>query len=158
MRTINLTKNLVTIVDDEDYLLFNNYKWYASGRVNIYAVRDILINGKKKSIRLHREILSVKTTNFIVDHINGNTLDNRKSNLRICLQKENMRNQKRKSTNTSGFKGVSYRKRDNTWRARIMLDYKEVSLGTFKTKKSAAKAYNDAALKLHGKFAKLNEV
>jgi hypothetical protein len=93
-----------------------------------------------------------------VDHINGNTLDNRKFNLRICTAAENTKNTKLKSSNTSGYKGVAWHTGTNKWRAYIVLDNRQKHLGLFKTKEEAALSYNEAALKYHKSFARLNNI
>jgi len=159
-KIINLTKNMIAIVDEEDYEWLNQYKWcVAKGSDNkCYAVRRNK-NLKPNKIRMHREIMNLQHDNNLeVDHINGDTLDNRKSNLRICIHKDNLRNRKIQSNNTSGFNGVSFTKRENKWRSYIVIDQKQKSLGSFDSKEEAAKAYNEAAKKYFGEFAKLNIV
>ncbi len=93
-----------------------------------------------------------------VDHINGNPLDNRRENLRICENAENNRNKGLTKASTSGYKGVSLYKRSGTWRAYIVTNYKQKHLGTFDNPIDAAKAYNVAAIKFHGEFARLNDI
>ena len=159
-RIINLTKNMVTIVDEEDYEWLNQYKWcIGKGSGNkCYAVRRNK-NLKPNKVRMHREIMNLQHANNLeVDHINGDTLDNRKSNLRICTHKDNTRNKKIQSNNTSGFNGVSFTGRENKWRSYIVIDQKQKSLGYFNSKEEAAKAYNEAAKKYFGEFAKLNTI
>ena len=90
-----------------------------------------------------------------IDHRNRNGLINLKANLRLCTNAENGRNRKKNRNNTSGYKGV-FKFRDR-WLARIGVDMKSVHLGVFKDKKEAALAYNEAAIKYHGKFALINE-
>jgi hypothetical protein len=92
----------------------------------------------------------------MVDHINRNTLDNRKSNLRICSHSENRCNTGPNKTNQTGYKGVSYCKRDNKYFAMIKKDGKSFCVGEYKDPKDAAIAYNLAAKNLHGEFAYLN--
>lgn len=96
---------------------------------------------------------------MVVDHINGNTLDNRRCNLRVCTHAENARNNTLIKTTTTGYKGVHCAKANGSkkpWRSRIKYNYKEIQLGTFDTKQEAAEAYDIAALKYFGEFAKLN--
>jgi len=103
-----------------------------------------------KLVRMHRIIAGANHKDEIVDHINGNTLDNRRSNLRICSNAENGRNRGKNSNNSSGFKGV-FLKRDK-WAAQIKHNGKSIHLGTFKTPEEAHLAYQRAANKLHGRF------
>jgi hypothetical protein len=151
MKTVKLTQNKRAIVDDEDFYFINQYKWHFNGR---YAVRNNPPRGSKL-IRMHR-IIADAPDGVEVDHINGDRLDNRKSNLRLCNHSENGKNISISKINTSGYKGVS--KNGNCWRARIRVDGKLISLGYFREKTDAAMAYNHAAKKYFGEFAKLNEI
>jgi hypothetical protein len=134
-------------IDEEDYDLVNQYKWHLTPS-------GYIMNGKEL---IHRVIMSAKK-GFDVDHIDGNPLNNKKENLRICSHGENCRNQKKSKNNTSGYKGVSWRKDAKKYRAYIMKDQKEIHLGYFNSKKEAAKIYNIAALQYFGPFAKLNKI
>lgn len=114
--------------------------------------------GKHVTLRMHR-IITNAPQDKQVDHINGNPLDNRKCNLRVCTQKENSRNrEKRKEKTSSIYKGVCFHKRKHKWQASITLDGKLIHLGYFKTQNEAALIYNEAAKKYHGEFAKFNKV
>ena len=93
----------------------------------------------------------------IVDHINGNGLDNRLENLRLCSNSENSRNMRR-GRGASNFKGVSWFERDNCWRSYIVMLGRQLHLGYFDSEAEAARAYDIAAAKLFGEFAKLNGV
>lgn len=153
MKTITLSRGKFAIVDDEDFDRVSKYKWYCS--YYGYAVRTVRQkNGKRGMIWLHKFVLKTKS---IVDHINGDPLDNRKSNLRKCSNRENTRNTKVRKNSQTGFKGVSWHKQIKKYRAFIKVNYKQIHLGTFNCKIEAAKAYNKAAIKYHGDFAKLNE-
>lgn len=156
MKRIKLTQNKFTIVDDSDYEWLNQYKWYFSQqRGSGYSHRTPFINGKKKMVSMHRFILGVEN-NMEVDHINGNGLDNRRSNLRISTHQQNICNQKLRFDNTSGYKGVSLDKRYRKWKSFIYTKNKQHGLGYYSNIKEAAKAYNQAALKYFGEFARLN--
>lgn len=154
MKTIPLTKCYFTKVDDEDYEKFAIYRWYALDTNNaIRATRVIYISGKAKRLWLSREILGI-TGNKWVDHINGDTLDNRKNNLRICTPSENAMNKKKPKTNTSGYKGVrKSNRKNNPWRAQIKVNNKSIHLGNYKTKKEAYEAYKKSAKKYFKEFA-----
>lgn len=96
-----------------------------------------------------------------VDHVNGDKLDNRKCNLRVCTHKQNLRNQKKHRNGAASYKGVSGRATASgrvRYRATITVDYRQLCLGTFATELEAAVAYNAAALEHHGEFARLNEL
>jgi len=97
----------------------------------------------------------------VVDHINGDSLDCRRANMRICTNVENVRNSRKRSDNTSGYKGVSIDKETRLkkrWRAYINYKGKRMCLGRHMTKEDAAKAYNVAAKKYFGEFARLNVI
>jgi len=156
-KIIALTRGFEAIVDDEDYdMLIAMGKWCTNGnRGNIYAVRNEKRNGKKIIIGMHRIIMN-EPNGLCIDHINGDALDNRKSNLRICSHAENIRNGKKGKNCSSSYKGVGWFKLRKKWRARIMIDYKDKHLGLFSNEIDAAKAYDEAARELHGEFARLN--
>lgn len=115
--------------------------------------------GSKRAVALHRFILekSGENARLYADHINRNSLDNRRSNLRLCSPSENARNTKLASNNTSGAKGVT-RTAAGTWRARIWKDRKEIHIGAFATFEEARAAYDEEARRLHGDFASPNSV
>jgi len=151
MNRILLKSGQEVYIDEEDYSFLSKFNWYNNGKG--YALTSI--NGKV--IRMHR-LLTNCDKNQEVDHINGNTLDNRKNNLRVCSHKENSRNVKIPSHNTTGYKGVSFNKRKNKYRAYIKYNQKQIHLGYFTDKLQAALSYNEKAIELFGEFAKLNEV
>jgi HNH endonuclease/AP2 domain len=154
MKEIPLSDGSVALVDDDDYEWASQFSWSANG--NGYAVRGVHIGNRKyRKIYLHREIIGAKKGQK-VDHINGNKLDNRKENLRLATPAQNAMNIGLRRNNTSGLKGVRFEERRDKWRAEIKVNYKNVFLGYFDNKFDAAKAYNDAAIKYHGEFARLN--
>ncbi len=154
MKKILLTKGKYTIVDDEDFDYLNQSNWYASESHDMYRAKGYM-NGK--SIYMHRIIMKLKNDQFC-DHKNGDPLDNRKENLRICSQAENQRNKKINIKNTSGFKGVVWIKDRKKWEVRIRRNYKNIFIGYFNDIIDAAIAYNHAAKKYHGEFASLNKI
>ena len=146
MRIINLTKGLSTKVDDADYEWLSKYKWYAHGSRNIfYAQRGISVQGKMKIVFMHREIMQTPE-GMQCDHINNDSLDNQKSNLRNCLYTQNAKN--RKNQGKSIYHGVSIRKNDIV--AQIQCDGKKEHIGCFKTEEDAAHAYDQRAKELFG--------
>lgn len=159
MKQIELTKGFFALVDDEDFEYLNSVSWYAKcGDQTVYARRDKQKDNKKTKFWMHREILKLKDKSLTVDHIDGNGLNNQKSNLRICTISENSKNMSMHKDNKSGYKGVSFMKTHKLWIAQLTVNYKRVLFSYHKTKEDAAKAYNEAAIKYHGKFAKLNYV
>lgn len=154
MIEIPLTQGQVALIDDEDFELVSKYVWYAQNCKGIwYARTNISSNNKKRSsILMHRLII---TTQQLVDHKNGNGLDNRRENLRVCTKAQNKMNQKNKLPNASSkYKGVS--KQKNFWKARITVDGQETYLGHFSSEVEAAKEYDRVAKKCFGEFASLN--
>ncbi len=151
--------NIFALVDDEDYERINKYKWHTRKIHNVlYVSRTIYIKGfKPLRIDMHREIMRY-VGDKVIDHINHNGLDNTKGNLRICTQHQNVMNKRIQSNNTSGYKGVWYRKDRGKWKAEIWLHGKKISLGHHTNKKAAAIKYNEAAIKLYGEYACLNEI
>lgn len=148
--SIHLTQQRSTIVDRVDFTYLMQWKWYFH---NGYAVRQAGGRKNKKMILMHRVIMQTPRT-MITDHINGDKLDNRRCNLRLCTRKQNQQNQKIVRGGTSKFKGVRWSKRENKWIAKI----EQKHLGCFLLETDAALAYNAAAIKYFGEFARLNEV
>jgi len=148
MKEIQLTKGKVVVVDDDDYEWLNRWKWHYNGR---YAVRW----EGKKNIYMHREIM--KTPGGMeTDHINRDSLNNCRSNLRICTHAENIQNRNKQSNNTSGYNGVYWHKKAKKWVAGIRINQVRIYLGVYSIKEDAAKTYDQAARKLFGEFAKTN--
>ena len=159
MKRIPLTQGKFTIVDDEDYEELVKHKWYAQKRGNLYyAERGVYEKKTRKRhlVRMSHQVLGV-LPGIVIDHINGNPLDNRKSNLRICTLGENARNA-RKTRGTSKYKGVRWYKPLRKWRAQIWHNNKSIHLGYFTNEQEAAKIYNKKAKELFGEFARLNDV
>lgn len=154
MKEIELTRGCVALVDDEDFEWLNEWAWAIT--YNSYAKRDCSINGRRFTVLMHRQIL--KAPNGIeVDHINGNRLDNRKSNLRLATFSENQRNSKCQKNNKLGIKGVFWKRAKNRFIAYITPPLqKQIWLGSFKTAQEAKEAYCRAAKELHGEFANLS--
>lgn len=161
MKTISLTQGKVVIVDDENYESLNCFKWHVlKGANTYYAIRnDRGSDFKKKSILMHRIILNAPD-GVLTDHRNGDGLDNRKLNLRLCTHAENIRHQGLNRRNTSGFKGVIFRKSSTqkAYDAKIKVNNKWIHLGCYRTAKQAAQAYDLAALKYHEGFALTNQM
>ncbi len=157
--TLQDTKECQVLIDYEDLFWLQQWKWYSSKRG--YARRNAVGTADTSSTLMQRVILEFHgkdLTGLDVDHINGNPLDNRKSNLRVTTHQQNGFNRKISKNNTSGYKGVSFDKRRNKYVANIKVNYKIIYLGGYETAKEAAIAYNEAA-KIHfGEYAKLNDI
>jgi len=158
-RRIRLTQGKYAIVDPDDYARLSRYKWHAAkGGHSFYAMRGQWSGKLKKrlTIMMHREIIDVPD-GFVPDHINHNSLDNRKANLRLATPADNARNARYPKINTSSkYRGVWYNKQTKKWRATILVNRKRKQIGCFSDEVAAAKAYDCAARKFHGDFAVLN--
>jgi hypothetical protein len=148
-----LTKNRVAVIDAEDIALVAGYNWCARQKTRtVYAVRTDYSGEKQSTVALHSHILPPRD-GYVVDHIDGDGLNNRRSNLRYATVAENRRNSRAAKRNKSGFKGVRASPTGRWWAA-ITWDGKRQHLGTFDTAEEAAEAYRDAAKRLHGEFAR----
>jgi hypothetical protein len=149
IRFIPLTQGKVAIVDAADYQWLSMYKWHAAKYQNgFYA------GTKTRRIYMHRLIMNAPPDK-VVDHIDHNGLNNRRSNLRICSLAENLCNS-RPSKKTSRYKGVHWCKESRIWKSVIKFKGKKQNLGRFDNEIDAASAYDKAAAKLFGQFAYLN--
>lgn len=159
MLKIALTQNQFALVDDADFKWLNQFKWYALKSCDThYACRKAYIDGKKRMIAMHRIILGLTFADGKhTDHIDGDGLNNSRSNLRVCTRQENGFNQRpQRRITSSRFKGVSWIKREERWQAYIKYEGECKFLGYFDDEIDAAKAYDRNAQRLFGEFARLN--
>ncbi|MCJ7778441.1 MAG: HNH endonuclease [Sedimentisphaerales bacterium] len=157
-RKIYLGEGEWTILDQRDYYRLSKFKWYITGNdKKFYAVRNIKIGRTRTNmISMHREIMNAPK-GVLVDHRNSDPLDNRRTNLRFATQSQNLCNSRRNKENcTSKFRGVSWNKRKKRWRADLQYKGKCVFSRLFTSEIEAAHAYDKAAKKYHGEFARLN--
>ncbi|MCC7212521.1 MAG: HNH endonuclease [Candidatus Brocadia sp.] len=159
-KVIELTRNQATIVDDEDFEILSKFNWYArkrkSGKYD--AVRKITLNGKQICLSMPRQLLPA-CEGLEVDHINRNTLDNRKSNLRIVTRSQNLKNRDKNKNNKSGKKGVCLIENGRKCRVQIRVNGKKIHLGIFPIEQieQAANAYRKAELQYFGEYARQSE-
>jgi hypothetical protein len=159
-RRICLGDGLFTIVDPDIYYAIGRFKWSACGRNDdsLYVARILKKTefGRIKYAYLHREIMN-PPKGLLVDHRNGDSLDNRRANLRLATHSQNIHNRRKIKTKTASiYIGVFFDKRMDKWGAKIRFQNKRIYLGSFKSEIDAAKAYDAAAKKHHGDFARLN--
>ena len=159
MRKILLSnKKDVVMVDDNEFERLSRHKWNMKKSLYMnYAQTHVKKGGKTMSLFIHRLIMNAESGQEI-DHINGDGLDNRKENLRFCTKSQNQMNKRRQKNAGSKYRGVSWDKQYNKWRALIGWKGKIISLGRFDDIDDAAKAYNAKALGLAGEFATLNTI
>lgn len=152
MKEIALTRGYVALVDDDQYERIAACKWYAAVQPNyVYAARC----SNKRIVWMHRVILDARLGEN-VDHVDGDGLNNQRSNLRLATRSQNQQNQRKKSPASSRFKGVSWNKGNRKWESNIQHHHVRSHLGSFTSEVDAAKAYDSMAYRLFGEFAKLN--
>lgn len=156
MKIIELTQGKVSLIDDDDFHLVGQYKWFTRNvQDKFYAARNVKLNGRWTCEYMHSVIMG----SLGVDHIDGNSLNNQRSNLRLSTQRDNVRNKGMSINNTSGYKGVCFDKgRKTPWLAQITVNYKKIHLGYFETPELAAGAYDKAATEFFGEFARTNQM
>jgi hypothetical protein len=156
-RKITLNDGKYTIVDAGDYYILNSYDWYArknqSGVYYAYRFND---SGEGPKIEAMHRVIMGSPKGKLIDHRNGVGLDNRRENLRQATRIENCCNKKKPKNTSSKYMGVYYAKDTGKWRAKIKHNKKTFHLGRFVNEIDAAKAYDQAALKYHKEFARLN--
>jgi hypothetical protein len=156
-KEIQLTRGAVALVDDADYEWLSAWNWRLITTPKLYAGRSGPRSASKRETILMHRLIAAAPAGYDVDHINGDRLDNRRANLRICLHAENQRNmQARSDKRTSLFKGVNWASDRGKWRSRLVLNGQEVFDKYFDSEEDAARARDDAAILHHGQFARLN--
>ena len=156
MKIIKLSNGLETLIDDTDVVELSRFRWrHNKNQSNIYAIRCGK-RGEPLDVQMHRQIMNPPKA-LLVDHIDGNGLNNQRNNLRIVTRSQNLWNSRKLcKTTSSKYKGVSWAKWPEKWQASIRKHGKQKSLGAFVDEIEAAKAYDKAALELFGEFALIN--
>jgi hypothetical protein len=157
--TIPLTRGHVAIIDEADREIVSPYKWHASVHDQriIYAATHAKTRKLGNSHTTMHRMIAGSPQGMFVDHIDGNTLNNSRSNLRVCTPAENARNRRVKMQNASSrFKGVYFCKFVKKWTAHVTRDGKHIRIGFFATDTEAALAYDAASIQVYGKFAATN--
>ena len=149
MKNIELTQGKRAIVDNDMFNYLNQFKWYTAKSYDgnlFYAQKKVRVKGKQRTTRMHNVICGTPLYKKQTDHINGNSLDNRRKNLRIVTCRENSSNQKRKreGKTSSRYVGVYLHKPTNRWVPRIKFKGKYICLGYSKDEKTASEAYQTA--------------
>lgn len=155
---VPLSKGLHSLIDSCDIPYVGQWNWRAEvhpGRIYARRIKSRHEDGDASAIRLHRDIIGAPRA-YLVDHKNGNPLDNRRSNLRLASHQQNRHNSSISCVNKTGVKGISKTK-SGKWVSRIKIKDKEIHLGTFTYKSEAGDAYARASKAHHGEFARLTE-
>ena len=151
---VPLTKGYEAIIDAADSPLVARWNWHASTSAwNVYAHRTSYDTATRQRVCMHRVIMG-EPIGLEIDHIDGDGLNNRRSNLRAATHSENMRNRTQQKNNTSGFKRVCWHKQARKWTAAIKVNGRQKHLGMFDKAEDAHAAYCAAAANLHGEFAR----
>lgn len=152
-KTLVLRNGDLVKIDEEDYENFSKSNWFLSGN---YVLRYLKSDDGLILQRMHRLVVGAKMSDLVVDHINGDTLDNRRCNLRICSPAENAWNRRLNSNNTTGYKGVYFKKSRGMYFARIVKGGKRYASNYYFNKSIAARTYDVLAKKYFGEYAYLN--
>lgn len=157
-KLIPLTQGKFAVVDDADFEWLSGWKWHTvrKGRTH-RAARNIRVKGKAEIVYMHRMILN-PPPGMESDHVNGDGFDNRRANLRVCTHTQNCQNRPKRRGCSSKYTGVCWDKYHHKWRSRICVKGRLKHLGYFSDEKKAAVAYNIAASKHFGDFARPNQV
>lgn len=161
-RTISLSRGLDAIVDSSDFEWLSKYRWHAikNGRHSprYYATRaqHVAGEGRALTILMHRMIMGDIPKDRVVDHINGNSLDNRRCNLRLATRRQNAHNVSPHQKRKSPIKGATWSNQRQGWLARITVEGNLLYMGVFKNDVECGILYDNAARFFFGEFAALN--
>ena len=151
---VELSQGLFALVDETDLEKVVKLNWHALADEHThYAIAHVRTGGRYvRSWKMHRYLLEIDSPKLIIDHVNGNGLDNRRCGLRTCTNAENLRNRRVSSNSRSRLKGAYWCEQGQRWRSSVLEDGKQKHLGYFDTPEEAHAAYCAEAQKLHGDF------
>ena len=158
MRELPLSQSQVALVSDEDFGRFSQFKWHAVWvkTTNSFYAEAWFYSPTKHREWMHRIVMGcAKRDGKQVDHVNGDTLDNRRENLRFVTHSQNQMNRKLQSASSSGMRGVSFCRQTGLWKARFVIQQKEIWLGRFSTKDQAQAAVIAARSDRYGEYARM---
>lgn len=162
MKSVHLPGGYVAFVDDDLWPLVRLYTWHVAKSRNTYYAWTNVRHPEKEELAytrkgMHQLVMGTQLGDGQqIDHVDGNGLNNQRSNLRFATTQQNMANRQAMSGGSSSYKGVHWDKRTQKWRAQISVNGKQRHLGVFTDELEAAQAYDKAALEAHGEFARLN--
>lgn len=146
------------LVDDDDFDSLKKFNWWLANRNGtFYAARSIW-KPKRAVVYMHRQIMKVSDRTIEVDHKDHNGLNNQRENIRNSTKRQNGCNKNSRKNSSSKYLGVCRHKATGKWRATIKDNSKQFSLGFYESEEMAALAYNEAAIRIHGEFANLNNI
>ena len=157
---VPLSLGYCAVIDEADWPLVKGFAWKAAetkpGSGRVYAIAFPRENGRQKTIYMHRLLAGASGRGQQVDHADRDTLNNRRGNLRICSNAQNMHNSWIGKRNKSGYKGVCWCSFTSRWKAQIRVNGRKMFLGRYNSAEDAARAYDAAARDLSGEFARVN--
>lgn len=161
MKEIKLTQGQYAIVDDDDFERVSKYKWCAKRndrikRIEFYATHAFIIDNRVKNVSLHQFVIGNTPNGYCIDHINGNTLDNRKENLRFVTRQQNSLNRKSHFNSSSKYRCISLFKRTGKYEVQINIKQNNTKLGYYWSEFIAANVADVASILYHKEFGTLN--
>lgn len=153
MKEIPLTDGFTALVDDEDFEALSKFTWHVHRHGRMYYPQTTIYKGGKKTIRMHRMVVGCNSK-ILIDHKDGNGMNNTRENLRVATSTQNNRNARLRKDSTTGFKGVHFKKASRKFQAHIRVDGERIYLGCFLTPEEAHAAYCKAAQRHFGVFAR----
>ena len=151
--SIPLRNGVSTSLDDEDYARAKDFRWHKTA--NGYVAGTVVEGGVRRRVYLHRWLLDAQPGQ-LVDHLDGNPLNNRRTNLRLATRSQNQANRRRNRTSRSRYKGVTWHQGQQRWMARLQVNGRRITIGYFADPLQAAYEYDAFARAYFGEYARLN--